>query len=103
MGVNMDPGFIFFCFWVENITFTTLKITDNEKTWYFYGVLTRDIVFNEKFPRDTALIDYLYQHVVDGNETDLRFLDPKGVIVALTATGKARKDKGGFVRNVNNY
>lgn len=35
--------------------------------------------------------------VINGDETDLRFLDPKGVIVGLKAKGKARKRKGGFV------
>lgn len=40
--------------------------------------------------------------VVDGDESDLRFLDPKGNhVVALTAKGKARYDKSGFVRDVN--
>ncbi len=36
--------------------------------------------------------------VVNGDDTDLRFLDPKGVIVGLRAKGRARKDKTGFVR-----
>ena len=35
--------------------------------------------------------------VVDGDDTDVRFLDPKGVVVALYAKGKARHDKSGFV------
>lgn len=35
--------------------------------------------------------------VVDGDDTDIRHLDPKGVIVALYAKGKARKDQSGFV------
>lgn len=34
---------------------------------------------------------YLNRPVVDGDETDLRFLDPKGVIVGLRGKGKARK------------
>ena len=33
----------------------------------------------------------------DGDESDLRFLDPRGVIVALKAKGKAKKDESGFV------
>lgn len=36
--------------------------------------------------------------VVNGDETDLRFLDRKGVIVGLKAKGKAKKDTTGFVR-----
>lgn len=36
--------------------------------------------------------------VVDGDKSDLRFLDPQGgVVVALRAKGKSRKDKTGFV------
>lgn len=38
--------------------------------------------------------------VVDGDESDLRFLDPRGVIVGLKAKGKARKDTTGFVKEV---
>ena len=34
--------------------------------------------------------------VIDGTETDLRFLDEKGVIVGLVAKGKAKKDNSGF-------
>lgn len=35
--------------------------------------------------------------VIDGDKNDLRFLDPKGVVVGLKAKGKARKDESGFV------
>jgi hypothetical protein len=38
--------------------------------------------------------------VVDGDKDDLRFLDPKGVVVALYAKGKATKDDTGFVIDV---
>ena len=38
--------------------------------------------------------------VVDGDETDLRFMDPAGCIVGLRAKGKARKDSSGFVVHV---
>ena len=33
----------------------------------------------------------------NGDDSDLRFLDPRGVIVALKAKGKAKKDATGFV------
>ena len=36
--------------------------------------------------------------VFNGDESDLRFLDPKGVIVGLYAKGKAKKDTTGFVK-----
>ncbi len=40
---------------------------------------------------------YIGRPVINGDETDLRFLDPKGVIVGLKAKGKAKKDTSGFV------
>jgi hypothetical protein len=35
--------------------------------------------------------------VINGDDTDLRFLDPTGVIVGLKAKGRAKKDTSGFV------
>lgn len=35
--------------------------------------------------------------IVDGDNSDIRHLEPKGVIVALYAKGKARRDQSGFV------
>jgi hypothetical protein len=40
---------------------------------------------------------YIGRKVINGDETDLRFLDEKGVIVGLKAKGKAKKDTTGFV------
>lgn len=47
----------------------------------------------------TALLPLLHWgfKVVNGDDTDLRFLDGKGVVVGLKAKGKAKKDKSGFV------
>lgn len=59
--------------------------------------------FNSAFVFDTKKDQILpteYQgfKVVDGDENDLRFLDPKGgVIVGLRAKGPAKKDNSGFV------
>jgi hypothetical protein len=39
--------------------------------------------------------------VIDGDESDTRFLDPQGVIVGLKAKAKAKKDKTGFVIDLN--
>ena len=36
--------------------------------------------------------------VFNGDDSDLRFLDPKNVIVGLYAKGKAKKDTSGFVK-----
>lgn len=52
------------------------------------------VVFNS----DTLPKTYLGREVVDGDKTDLRFLDKKGgVVVGLTAKGEAKKDDSGFV------
>ena len=41
---------------------------------------------------------FMGKRVIDGDKHDLRFLDPKGVIVGLTPKGaKAKKDMSGFV------
>lgn len=43
---------------------------------------------------------YLGKRVIDGDDTDLRFLDDKNVIVGLKAKGKGKKDDSGFVVKV---
>jgi hypothetical protein len=43
---------------------------------------------------------YLGRTVFNGDDSDLRFLDPKGVIVGLYAKGRARKDTSGFVKMI---
>lgn len=40
---------------------------------------------------------YLGAPVIDGNEHDLRFLDPSPVVVALKPKGPAKRDASGFV------
>lgn len=41
--------------------------------------------------------EYWGHQVVSGDEDDLRFLDPKNVIVGLKAKGRAKRDNSGFV------
>ena len=36
--------------------------------------------------------------VVNGDESDLRFLDKRGVVVGLIEKGMAKKDETGFVQ-----
>jgi hypothetical protein len=36
--------------------------------------------------------------VVDGDNTDVRHIEPSNVVVALYAKGKARRDTSGFVQ-----
>ena len=42
---------------------------------------------------------FLDMECIDGDDSDLRHLDPSGVVVALYAKGRARKDNSGFVVN----
>lgn len=44
--------------------------------------------------------EYLGAVVVDGDESDLRFLDPHGVVVGLYAKGDAKADTSGFVKRL---
>lgn len=55
--------------------------------------------------RDRAIVNAMLSNgdtflglpVVDGDDTDIRHLDPKGAVVALYAKGPARRDQSGFV------
>lgn len=50
------------------------------------------VVFKKELPEK-----HLGWTVINGDDTDLRFLDEKKVIVGLVAKGKAKKDTTGFV------
>jgi len=50
------------------------------------------VVFRDELPET-----YLGRPVINGDESDLRFLDEPGVIVGLKAKGRAKKDTSGFV------
>ncbi|ARO29962.1 hypothetical protein NXC14_CH02013 [Rhizobium sp. NXC14] len=60
------------------------------------------VVYRSKEIRDAVVQsgpDYYISSrpVIDGDQTDLRFTDPKGVIVGLYAKGAAKGDRSGFV------
>lgn len=52
------------------------------------------VVFRNRPEQGTEFLD---QVVLDGDDSDLRHLDPPGSIVALYAKGPAKKDTSGFV------
>jgi len=52
------------------------------------------VVFKKHLPKT-----FMGMKVVNGDDTDLRPYDPKGVVVGLIAKGKARHDTSGFVVN----
>jgi hypothetical protein len=47
-----------------------------------------------------AVYDKIPEGVPSADETDLRFLDPKGIMLGLKAKGRAKKDYSGFVIRV---
>ncbi len=50
------------------------------------------VVFRKHLPSS-----FLGRPVINGDEHDLRFLDPVGVVVGLKAKGRAKRDRSGFV------
>ena len=52
------------------------------------------VVFRKKEAIPATFLDL---PTIDGDRDDMRFLDPKGVVVALYAKGKAKTDTSGFV------
>ncbi len=78
----------------ENYHITFSKSESNDK---IVNDLIKDKKINiavvfKKLPKK-----YLGRKVINGDETDLRFLDPKNSIIGLIAKGKAKHDKLGFV------
>jgi hypothetical protein len=58
------------------------------------------VVFRSRRIVETMLANgetFLGLPIVDGDDSDIRHLDPRGAIVALYAKGKARNDQSGFV------
>lgn len=80
-----------------SLTFSAADGNDNDVTKAIaqgYNVAT---VFGLK-KTEPMPKTYLNRPVFNGDESDLRFLDPKGVVVGLYAKGKAKKDTSGFVK-----
>jgi hypothetical protein len=73
----------------------TFSRSEHEKPETMFRMLARG--FNVAVVFDKLWDTYHGREVIDGDKTDLRFLDPTGVIVGLTAKGDAKKDESGFV------
>jgi hypothetical protein len=80
----------------SNYHLTFSRKEDNDTACYFVLANGGNVamVFN-KVPTS-----YNGFKVINGDESDLRFLDEKNVIVGLKAKGKAKKDKSGFVIHI---
>lgn len=79
------------------LTFSAADGNDSDVYKAIAEGLNVAVVFGVK-KTDPLPTEYVGREVFDGDESDLRFLDPKGVVVGLYAKGKAKKDTSGFVK-----
>lgn len=80
-----------------NLTFSAADGNDSDVVRAVDAGMNVAVVFGvpKSKPLPTA---YAGRSVFNGDDSDLRFLDPKGVVVGLYAKGKAKKDTTGFVK-----
>jgi hypothetical protein len=106
----MFPNVQFYCYTKHSnrkdlpanysLTFSRAESNENKAIEALSNGMNVAVVFNT--PKGKALPDtYLNHPVIDGDKDDLRFLDPKRVIVGLRAKGKAKTDTSGFVVKVS--
>jgi hypothetical protein len=77
-------------FYAEAVLDTAAKTGINIAVVYRSKALRNDKIANPS-------MSFMGRDVIDGDETDMRFSDPMGVIVGLYAKGPAKKDTSGFV------
>ena len=88
-----------------HLTFSAADGNDTEVLKAYQSGMNIAMVFGVKktdaLPTDYTMVGGGFTAtapVFNGDESDLRFLDPRGTIVGLYAKGKARKDSSGFVK-----
>ena len=81
--------------WPANYHLTFSKKENNDAK--VAGALDAGVTVSVVFASADLPSQYLGKRVVNGDESDLRFLDDKGVVLGLKAKGKGRKDTTGFV------
>jgi len=82
-----------------HLTFSRSESNENKVDQAIQNGMNVAVVFNTK-KKDSLPATYRSLPVVDADDTDLRFLDPKGSICGLRAKGDARSDSSGFVVHV---
>lgn len=80
-----------------HLTFSAADGNDNDVLKAFQQGYNVAMVFGiaKKY---NMITEYMGKPVYNGDESDLRFLDPDNHIVGLYAKGKAKKDNSGFVK-----
>jgi hypothetical protein len=82
------------------LTFSLADGNDNQAVTALANGMNVAVVFRSTAVRAGYMATGFMGHpVIDGDETDLRFLDPAASIVGLYAKGNAKADKSGFVRD----
>jgi len=74
-----------------HLTFSQADGNDADANWAISKNMNVTVVF-DKIPAE-----YKGKTVYNADDTDLRFLDPRGVVLGLKAKGRAKKDTTGFV------
>ncbi len=74
-----------------HLTFSQADGNGKDADWAISKNMNVTVVF------DNIPAEYKGKPVFNADETDLRFLDPKGVVLGLKAKGRAKKDRTGFV------
>ena len=82
-----------------SLTFSKKESNDMDVRLAASAGMNVAVVFSTKKGKEMPAT-YIGRSVFNGDDSDLRFLDPKGVIVGLYAKGKAKKDLSGFVVQV---
>jgi hypothetical protein len=83
-----------------NLTFSLADGNDKQASVALANGLNVAAVFRNK---DTVAryeqSGFMGAPVFNGDDSDLRFLDPRAHVIALYAKGNAKRDKSGFVRD----
>jgi hypothetical protein len=74
-----------------HLTFSQADGNEKDANWAISKNMNVTVVF-DKIPAE-----YKGKTVFNADDTDLRFLDPRGVVLGLKAKGRAKKDRSGFV------
>lgn len=80
--------------WPKNYSLTFSLKEDNDEN----AKRALDLGVNVAAVFESLPETYFGRPVINGDASDLRFLDPQGVVVGLTAKGDAKRDRSGFVR-----
>jgi hypothetical protein len=79
-----------------HLTFSKSESNDNDIKDLLTTAFNIAVVFKDKIPKT-----YLGRKVINGDISDLRFLDKNKSIIGLSTKGNAKNDNSGFVVNIN--